>query len=359
MHGQGGQPGGIVVLALTRGGCALGERLATQLGADFRPCRGRVAVEMRRAWQSHRALVCIMAAGIVVRTIAPLLADKRHDPAVVVCDEAGRFAIPLVSGHLGGANELAREVARLTGGAAALTTASDVLGRTALDLWCRDLGLQVADRAGLTAAMGRLVDEGALTLWSCCPLPELPPDLQTIAAREDAGLVVDVHAVGPPGAALLHPPALVLGIGCNRGTPAGAIDRAVNETFGRHGLALAAVCALASIDLKRDEAGLLAYAAEQELATRFYDSQALNSVPGVSSSAAVLRATGARGVAEPAALLAAGPGATLLVGKEKYPDVTVAVAERADPLGAHCAGGASATQTAADTPADSDQRNAS
>ena len=183
MHGQGGQPGGIVVLALTRGGCALGERLATQLGADFRSCRGRVAVEMRRAWQSHRALVCIMAAGIVVRTIAPLLADKRHDPAVVVCDEAGRFAIPLVSGHLGGANELAREVARLTGGAAALTTASDVLGRTALDLWCRDLGLQVADRAGLTAAMGRLVDEGALTLWSCCPLPELPPDLQTIAAR--------------------------------------------------------------------------------------------------------------------------------------------------------------------------------
>ena len=82
-------------------------------------------------------------------------------------------------------------------------------------------------------------------------------------------------------------------------------------------------------------------------------------MPGVSSSAAVLRATGARGVAEPAALLAAGPGATLLVGKEKYPDVTVAVAERADPLGAHCAGGASATQTAADTPADSDQRNAS
>ena len=359
MHGQGGRSGGCVVLALTRGGCELGERLAAELGAEFRPCRGRVAEEMRLAWQGRRALVCIMAAGIVVRTIAPLLADKHRDPAVVVCDEGGRFAIPLVSGHLGGANDLACRVARITGGAAALTTASDVLGRTALDLWCRDLGLRVADRGALTAAMGRLVDRGEVSVWSCCPLPELPPDLHPISERDRADLVIDLRSGCPPGAALLHPPALVLGIGCNRGTPAGAIDRAVNETFGRHRLALTAVCALASIDLKRDEAGLLAYAAEQELATRFYDSQALNSVPGVSSSAAVLRATGARGVAEPAALLAAGPGATLLVGKEKYPDVTVAVAERADPLGAHCAGGASATQTAADTPADSDQRNAS
>ena len=357
MHGQGGRPGGIVVLALTRGGCALGERLAAELGAEFRPCRGRVAEEMRLAWQGRRALVCIMAAGIVVRTIAPLLADKHRDPAVVVCDEGGRFAIPLVSGHLGGANDLARRVARITGGAAALTTASDVLGRTALDLWCRDLGLRVADRGALTAAMGRLVDRGGVSVWSCCPLPELPPDLHPISERDRADLVIDLRSGCPPGAALLHPPALVLGIGCNRGTPAGAIERAVKETLGRHTLALAAVSGLASIDLKRDEAGLLRFAAEQGLPIEFYASAALNLVEGVSSSAVVLRATGARGVAEPAALLAAGPGATLVVAKEKYPDVTVAVAERADPLGVHGTGRTSTTTTAADAPADSDQRN--
>jgi cobalt-precorrin 5A hydrolase len=359
MHGQGGRPGGIVVLALTRGGSALGERLAAELGAEFRPCRGRVAGEIRLAWQSCRALVCIMAAGIVVRTIAPLLADKHRDPAVVVCDEGGRFAIPLVSGHLGGANDLARRIAGITGGVAALTTASDVLGRTALDLWCRDLGLRVAEPSALTAAMGRLVDRGEVSVWSCCPLPDLPPDLHPVTERERAELVIDVRTDGSPEAALLHPPALVLGIGCNRGTPAGAIDRAVSDTLGRHGLAPAAVCGLASIDLKRDEAGLLAYAVEQGLATRFYDSQALNSVPGVSSSAAVLRATGARGVAEPAALLAAGPGAILRIAKEKYPDVTVAVAERADPLGVHSIDCISATTTTADTPAESDPRKTS
>ena len=359
MHGQGGRPGGIVVLALTRGGCALGERLAAELGAEFRPCRGRVAEEMRLAWQGRRALVCIMAAGIVVRTIAPLLADKHRDPAVVVCDEGGRFAIPLVSGHLGGANDLARRVARITGGAAALTTASDVLGRTALDLWCRDLGLRVADRRRLTAAMGRLVDRGEVSVWSCCPLPELPPDLRPVTERERADLVIDLRTGCPPGAALLHPPALVLGIGCNRGTPAGAIERAVKETLGRHTLALAAVSGLASIDLKRDEPGLLLFAAGQGFPIEFYDSAALNRVEGVGSSAAVLRATGARGVAEPAALLAAGPGATLVVAKEKYPDVTVAVAERADPLGVHSTGRISATTTTADTPAESDPRKTS
>ena len=342
MTGEGIHSGGWVVLALTRGGCELGERLAAGLDAEFRPCRGRVATEFALAWQERRALVCIMAAGIVVRTIAPLLIDKYRDPAVVVCDELGRFAIPLVSGHLGGANDLAREVARITGGAAVLTTASDVLGRTALDLWCRDMGFRVADRGALTAAMGRLVDQGELTLWSRYPLAGLPQDLRPIIDREQADLIIDAGTSCPAGAALLHPPSLVLGIGCNRGTSAESIAQAVTETLCGHRLAAAAVGRLASIDLKRNEAGLLAFAAKLGLAIQFYDSAALNRVEGVSSSAVVLRVTGARGVAEPAALLAAGPGATLLVPKEKYPDVTVAVAEQTASLAAY---GLAACQT--------------
>ena len=145
MHGQGGRPGGIVVLALTRGGCALGERLAAELGAEFRPCRGRVAEEMRLAWQGRRALVCIMAAGIVVRTIAPLLADKHRDPAVVVCDEAGQFAISLVSGHIGGPNALAREVnqAHRVPKDQTIPSAMDALGQSDTGIFVNHLRLDL------------------------------------------------------------------------------------------------------------------------------------------------------------------------------------------------------------------------
>lgn len=323
----------LAVLAISRGGCDLGGRLAEALGGDFFACKGRLAEVMARVWRDYPEIVCIMAAGIVVRTIAPLLRDKRQDPAVVVCDEKGNFAISLLSGHIGGANALAHRVAAQTGGQAVLTTASDVLGRTALDLWCRDLGLTPGNKTAFTRAMGRLVDQGSLTLWSRSPLPELPPDLIPIAERDRADLIVDSRTDAPAHAALLHPGALVVGVGCNRGAPATAIARAVEAACRAHGLAIQSVVRLASIDLKQDEAGLLEYARQLGLSIDFYDKDQLNRVEGVgAASEAVLRATGAKGVAEPAALLSAGPGGVLLAAKMKWTDVTTAVAEIADPL---------------------------
>lgn len=323
---------GCAVLALSRGGCLLGQRLAAALGGDFYPCKGRLQAVFGQTWQQYPHLVCIMATGIVVRAIAPLLQDKYHDPAVVVCDERGQYAISLISGHLGGANALAHEVAAVTGGQAVLTTASDVLGHTALDLWCRDLSLTAASKEALTKAMGRLVDRGQLTLWSRYPLPELPADLVAVADRNEADLIVDIHRDVPAHSALLVPKALIFGLGCNRGTSAELIAQAVEETCVRYNLAPEAVARLASIDLKQDELGLLAYARQQHLSLVFFSKDQLNQVAGVSSSPAVLRATGAKGVAEPAALLAAGDGSTLLAGKLKWPDVTTAVAEIFDPL---------------------------
>jgi cobalt-precorrin 5A hydrolase len=287
---------------------------------------------MTEVWSDYQALVCVMATGIVVRTIAPLLRDKYRDPAVVVCDEAGRFAVSLLSGHLGGANELAHRVAAATGGQAVLTTASDVLGRTALDLWCRDWGLTPASKEALTHAMGKLVDRGNLTLWSRYSMPVLPADLMPVAERTAADLIVDSRVDACERAALLHPKTLVVGIGCNRGTPAMAISRAVEATCRQYRLAPQAIAQLASIDLKQDEAGLLEYARQHSLAITFFNKDQLNAVEGIVASEAVQRATGAKGVAEPAALLCAGPGSTLLVPKMKWTDVTTAVAEIAEPF---------------------------
>jgi len=286
---------------------------------------------LQQCWQEYDNLICIMATGIVVRTLAPLLTDKRRDPAVVVCDERGRFAISLLSGHLGGGNALAEQVAGLLAGQAVITTASDVLGRTALDLWAADLGLAVADQRSLTRVMGKLVNQGAVSLYSDYPLPELPADIERQEQAETADLVItsrtDVQTVG----AVLHPQALIAGIGCNRNTPAAEIEQALQECCAEHNLALPSVRSLASIDLKDDEPGLLDFAGSRGYRVDFYSRDQLNGVDGVATSAVVFKATGAKGVAEPAAVLAAG-GGRLLVRKMKWANVTVAIAEINEPL---------------------------
>ena len=196
-------PKKIAILALTKGALDLGARLAAALNdaasdAELVPCKGAIREKFRQAWRESSALVCIMATGIVVRQIAPLLEDKRRDPAVLVLDERGDFAISLLSGHLGGANAMARRVAAITGGQAVLTTSSDVQGLTALDLWCRDAGLVPASKAALTHAMGKLADRGFVLLWneSGLPLPPLPPDIRPAENPAEADLCITYHADG-------------------------------------------------------------------------------------------------------------------------------------------------------------------
>ncbi len=328
-------PPRIGCLAVTAGG----ERLAAEIAAGLPngvliPERTGLAELLPGLWHEYDGLVFVMAAGIVVRLIAPLLEDKKRDPGVVVVDERGRYCISLLSGHIGGGNALARQVAGLIGGQAVITTASDTLGLTALDLWARDQGLAVEDGAALTRASARLVNSGVLRLYVEVAVAALPQDFELVADPAAADCIVS-HRLGPwpPGVLLLRPRNLVVGIGCNRGTSRERIEQALAEAFAVHGLARGAIRNLASIDLKADEAGLLAVAGAWNLAIDFYDKDALNGVAGVSSSEVVRRATGARGVAEPAALLSAGTD-NLLVRKMKWKDVTLAVAQAPSTLSA-------------------------
>ncbi len=317
----------IAIIALTKGGKKLAERLASLLpGSEVVSSQGNIQKTLTHAWREYDHLICIMANGIVVRGIAPLLRDKRTDPAIVVCDEKGAFAISLLSGHIGGGNALAQKVADLLAGQAVITTASDVLGHTALDLWCRDMDLIAADTSRLTFAMATLVNTGSVTLYSEYPLPKLPPDIISQNDPATADLLITCRTDYGSNKALLHPKALAVGIGCNRNTPAEEIGEAVRQACAENRLALQSVHGLASIDLKKDECGLLAFAEQQGWPIDFYTPKQLNSVEGVASSAVVLRVTGAKGVAEPAAVLSSGNG-RLLVKKMKWPNVTVAVAE--------------------------------
>mgnify|MGYP000222873415 FL=1 len=327
------------IIALTKGGKQLARHLATLLpGSYVFPCQEGIYRTLKQAWQDCDNLICIMAAGIVVRGIAPLLHDKTVDPAVVICDEQGRFAVSLLSGHLGGGNALTEKVADLLGAQAVITTASDVLGRTALDLWCRDTGLVVTDKQGLTRVMTKLVNTGSISLYSEYPLPPLPSDIILSADSAAADLLITCRTERTEQkgrTVLLHPKALTVGIGCKRNTPSEEISEALDHAFRVHHLARASVRKLASIDLKSDEPGLLAFAGSQNLRLNFYSAEQLNQVEGTASSTAVLRATGAKAVAEPAAILSADKG-TLLVQKMKFSNVTIAIAEIRQPFSCAC-----------------------
>lgn len=317
------------ILSLTEGAGALAADLAARLPeATVIGGGGSVAQVLAENWQEgYDAFICIMAAGIVVRSIAPLLKDKASDPCVVVVDEKGGFAVSLLSGHLGGGNDLARQVADITDGQAVITTASDALGLTALDLWARANGLIVEDKAALTRVTAKLVNQGMVTIYFDVQTERLPSHFVRVERPDQADIIVSARQmVVGEGAVVMRPAQLVFGIGCNRNTPVEEISQAVTDLCRDHDLSPLAIRNLASIDLKNDEVGLLEYGRQNKLTIEFFGKDELNTVPGVSSSAAVMAATGAVGVAEPAALLSASTN-KLLIRKQKWKNVTLAVAE--------------------------------
>ncbi len=325
----------IAVIALTRGGKELAGRIVAGLeGCENCEVTDGVLAVIKRLWPLYDGLICIMAAGIVVRAIAPLCRDKKVDPCVLVLDEKGQFVISLLSGHLGGGNDLSRKVAAITGGSAVITTASDVTGHTALDLWAAENNLRVQNPQVMAGVAAKLVNEGEVSFFSTLECGRLPADFKVVDAAALADIILSRAAFDPlehPDTLVLCPCNLYLGLGCNRGAKAADFELAITELCTQYHLDRRAIAGIASIDLKADEAGLLQFASDNNLPIRFYAKDELNRVEGVSSSAAVMAATGARGVAEPAAMLAAGDGTIpgqLIVRKIKWKDVTAAVAEK-------------------------------
>lgn len=320
------------ILALTKGGNRLAETLAAELDdCTIAQGQGRVADKIQALWSQCDGLICIMAAGIVVRSIAPLLADKRSDPCVIVLDEKGRHVISLLSGHLGGGNALAHRIAHITGGVAVITTASDVLGKTAIDLWAERNGLFVTDKKKLTAISAKHVNSGPVTLFYAGGRATIPADFRAVNSPEIADIIIAYKQCMTFEGLYCIPRNLYLGIGCNRGTSLADIELSFKELCHEHKLHPQAIAGIASIDLKSDEKGILQFAEKYQYETHFFSRGNINSVQDVSFSKVVMAAVGVQGVAEPTAILAAGREGSqcrLLVQKMKWKDVTLAVAER-------------------------------
>lgn len=309
--------GGIVLTAFTRAGAELAARLAGALGArafvpgrclvpGTEPLEGTVG-EWAGHWFSRaEALVFVCACGIAVRAIAPHVRSKGEDPAVLVLDERGRHVIPILSGHIGGANALARRVAGLTGGEAAVTTATDVNGLVAVDEWAVENGCVIENLEAVKHVSAAVLE-----------------------GRPVGVAVTDRLQPAPwPVTLWLRPRRLVLGAGCKRGADPEAMAAAAADFLEGAGVSPLSLCAVASIDLKKDEKALVALAERYGVPFATFGADALRAVPGrFSASERVREATGVDNVCERAAVLAAENG-VLLRSKTLYPGMTFALARR-------------------------------
>ncbi|NTV63965.1 MAG: precorrin-3B C(17)-methyltransferase, partial [Oscillochloris sp.] len=307
-----------------------------------------------RRWIEHRPLVLIMSTGIAVRACAPLLGHKASDPAVVCLDEAGRSVIPLLGGHRGGANELAHKIAALTGGHAAVTTASDTQGLPALDLLGRAEGWKIAPDSALTHAMGCLVngeslgcyvdpalaaqrDQLAEWLSDCPNLTFVEQPEQLLEPAYSAALLVShrtLAAIWPmlqAKAVCYVPPVLVAGLGCRRGVPADELGAALETVLGDAGFNPASIAALATVEQKADEPGMIALAQSLGVPLQIVTAaQLANLDPARFSPSAATAHLDLPGVAERAAVLVSG--GSLLLPKRAFTRCTVAVAANPQPL---------------------------
>lgn len=288
-----------------------------------------------RLSEGTRAFVFIGACGIAVRAVAPFLCSKAKDPAVVAVDERGIHAVALLSGHMGGANRLTERIAAQIGAHPVITTATDLHGLFAADEFAGRNGLYVSDWTLAKECAARLLKGERLGFYSRFPVEGEMPSCLFWAKEGEADIAVDIGAkqAGVRRTLFLVPPAVTLGAGCRRGTAEEALEQAFSAFLKASGIFKEAVSALASIDLKKEEPGLLAFARRHSLPFYTYKSGELASLKGeFSSSEFVKRVTGVDNVCERAALCGGGAleGETpyLLCGKYAREGVTLAAACR-------------------------------
>lgn len=296
---------------------------------------------VKEGFLMHQAFLFVGACGIAVRTIAPFVKDKLVDSPVVVMDEKGEFVIPILSGHMGSANELANIFADKMQATPVLTTATDVEGLFSVDVFAKKNGLRIVNRKGIQNVSQKLLEGDKITI-SIAPdilvnTDEIPEELMLIDYPPKKSVDVIISDVERDlEDCLLHlvPKQYVLGVGCRRGKTfeemEAFIQKALTENMQIDSEDIwKEICAVASIDLKKKELGLAALAQFHRLPFETYPACELERVPGqFEESSFVKQTTGVANVCERAAMCSAGAGAKLVVRKVARDGITMAVAKR-------------------------------
>lgn len=294
------------------------------------------------AFKKRLPLLFIGAAGIAVRTIADFADNKLNDSPVLVVDELGRFVVPLLSGHIGGANDIAELIAGRIGAQSVITTATDVEAEFAVDVFAKDNGLRIMNKSGIKQISAAVLDGKAVTLWANPEIQlskeDVPPCIKILpekARPEFADILIELEEnCGQLQGAnqakhctlLLVPRLYCAGMGCKKGKT----FEELNQFLASHFAELDSLYALASIDLKKDELGLMTLAQYHHVPFFTFSAEELKLAEGsFSESEFVEKTTGVSNVCERAAMLCAGNDAELIMQKTAENGMTLAVAKRA------------------------------
>lgn len=308
-------------------------------GATIMADGARAAVAA--AWGRMDAIVGVMAAGALVRLIAPHLSEKAVDPAVVAVDDGAAHAICIAGGHAALGNELAGTIADALGANAIVTTASDIAGAPAIDTLDRQFGWRRATSdSQLRVVLAAVANREPVAIFQDCGdegwLHRIPSHWRRAESFEELrdtnlpAVVITARDVPPREATVVfHPPVLAIGVGCSTGAPADEVAELVERTLAGEGLSARAVAHIATIDRRADEPAIIQLGHRLGVPIVTYAADALASVTCIPTPSAVVAThVGTPGVCEPAAILASG-GGTLVVAKQKSAHCTVAIAMRA------------------------------
>ena len=339
----------VAVYALTRRGAHLAAELAGGLGgALFLPRRlteefgnraeyfDSLSSALTANFSGYRGQVMVAATGIIVRLIAPLLSSKKEDPAVVAVTQDGRFAVSLLSGHLGGANELAKAVADLTGGEAVISTATDLENLPALEMLARDHDLVIENFSALPAVSGLLVDGGRVKVYD--PHGFLRPHLMPWADRfifadgdpkadGEPTVIVDYQApiIPPARVLMMRPKVLALGLGCHRGIETAEVEKLIDDCLTEAGVSPLSIACLATVETRALEPAFLELSRRLARPLIIFSKDELSRVATPNPSGKVLAQIGVPSVCEAAAMLAAKTD-SLTISKRKSARATLAAA---------------------------------
>jgi cobalt-precorrin 5A hydrolase len=329
----------VELISFTENGGALAAKIAqilTEHGHAAACTRQGLSLEdwTARAFGRADALLFVGAAGIAVRAIAPHIKHKALDPAVVVVDEGGRFAVPILSGHLGGANDLARELADLLDAQSVITTATDVNGVFSFDQWARDMDCAVPCPERIRPVAQKLLAGQTVTVLSSWPILGEPPRGVRQISREDADVQLTLKKQPKKteheekiekNPLILTPKALFLGVGCRKNISLENLEEAYRRILEQVNLFPDAVKMAATVNIKAEEPALLEFCARHRLPLRAFAPEELAAVEGeFAPSEFVKKITGVDNICQRAAVLASG--GTLLTGKLAQNGVTMALA---------------------------------